>query len=260
MSNNSLYFLHIPKTAGVSVSSWLRIISGLNTCPAGLWTCLLERDLSEIRKYDLYCGHFGIYLGEYLSKPLDMLTFLRNPVDRAFSHFRHVLRAPNHYFHERVKQHGSFKEFMLDPVTQPLTKNYQVHALSSMIKPWQIWNNQQSDSLWRYWLEQYIEAYDDGLTNSEALSIAKDTLLRCKAFGITERMADSAFLVANALGLNSGEEIGYLNDDQVTLHLSISQDELRISTNLLQLDIELYEFALNTFNERLSQYRTYNKS
>jgi len=189
-----------------------------------------------------------------------MLTFLRNPLDRAFSHFRHVLRAPNHYFHERVKQQGSFKEFMLDPVTQTLIKDYQVRVLSSRVKPWEIWNNKQSASLPRYWLEQYVETYDDGFTNSEALSIAKDTLLRCKAFGITERMADSAFLIASALGVNSHEEIGYLNDDQVTPHLSISQDELRISTSLLQLDMELYEFALHIFNERLSQHRTYNKS
>jgi hypothetical protein len=180
-------------------------------------------------------------------------------VDRAFSHFRHVLRAPNHYFHERVKQHGSFKEFMLDPVTQPLIKNIQVHNLSSRFKPWEIWNSIQSDSLPRYWLEQYIETHNDGLTDPEALSIAKDTLLQCKAFGITERMADSAFLITNALGMNSQEEIGYLNDDKVTPHLSISQDELRILTNLLQLDMELYEFALYIFNERLSQHRTYNK-
>jgi hypothetical protein len=188
-----------------------------------------------------------------------MLTFLRNPVDRAFSHFRHVLRAPNHYYHERVQQHGSFKEFMLDPVTQPLVKNLQVRALSSRIKPWEVWNEKQSGSLPRYWLEQYIEAYDDGLTSSEALSIAKDTLLQCKAFGITERMADSAFLIASALGVKSHEEIGYLNDDQVTPHLSISQDELRILTSLLQLDMELYDFALHTFDERLSQHRSYDK-
>ncbi len=251
MTNNSLYFLHIPKAAGTSVISWLKRVSGMRTCPEGLWSFLLQKDISEIREYELYCGHFYGYLDEYLNKRLDTVTFLRNPVDRAYSHFRHILRDTHHYFYERVRQHASFKEFMLDPVTQPLVKNFQVRALSSRFEPWVIWNNAQADSLPRYSLEQYIETQDDGLTVSEALFIAKDVLLRCKTFGIVERMADSTYLMAYELGVNPHEGIERLNVDQVNPRLNISQDEWRILANLLKADMELYEFALRIFDARL---------
>lgn len=250
-SNHSLYFQHIPKTAGTSVISWLRTASGLSACPEGLWSLLLQKDISEVQKYDLYCGHFYGYLDEYLNKRLDTVTFLRNPVDRAFSHFRHILRDTHHYFHEKVRQHGSFKQFMLDPVTQPLVKNFQVRALSSRFEPWVIWNNSRADSLPRYSLEQYIETHDDGLTISEALFIAKNALLRCKTFGIVERMADSAFLMAHQLGLNQHGGIEKFNVDQINPHLNISQEEWKILANLLQADMELYEFALRIFDARL---------
>jgi hypothetical protein len=250
MSNNSLYFLHIPKTAGTSVISWLRTVSGMRTCPEGLWSLLLQKDLSEIREYDLYCGHFYGYLDEYLNKRLDTMTFLRNPVDRALSHFRHILRDSQHYFHERVSGHGSFKQFMLDPVTQPLVKNFQVRALSSRFEPWEMWRTAQTALLPRYWLEQYLETHDDGLTTSEALFIAKDALLRCKSFGIVERMVDSAFLIAYALGLEQHQGIERLNVDQGNERLIISRDEWRILVSLLQADMELYEFALRIFDAR----------
>lgn len=246
-----LYFQHIPKTAGTSVISWLRTVSNMRQCPEGLWSLLLQKDLSEIREYDLYCGHFYGYLEEYLDKRLDTITFLRNPVDRAFSHFRHILRDPHHYFHERVCRHSSFKEFMLDPVTQPLVKNFQVRALSSRFKPWVIWNVSQAGSLPRYSLEQYIETHEDGLTTSESLFISKNALLRCKTFGIVERMTDSTFLMAYELDVKPHEGMKELNVDQVNPRLSISQDEWRILSNLLHADMELYEFALRIFDARL---------
>ena len=140
MISNPLYFLHIPKTAGTSVIEWLKSSTGGHACPVGLWSLLLQKELKDIQGYELYCGHFYRYLNEYLNRPLDTITFLREPADRAYSHYRHVLRDTHHYFHERVAKHASFKEFMLDPVTQPLVKNFQVRSLSSKFKPWEIWD------------------------------------------------------------------------------------------------------------------------
>ena len=253
MQGNALYFLHILKTAGTSVISWLRSIGGVRACPEELWSLLLQRDRAEVREYDLYCGHFYCDLEEYLDKSLDTLTFLRNPVERAFSHFRHILRDPHHHFHERVRGHGSFKQFMMDPLTRPLIENFQVRALSARFQPWTLLNADaaQAASRHHYWLEQYIETTDTGLTAEEALFLAKDALLRCKSFGIVERMADSTFLMARELGVGPGGDIEHLNADWAGPRLRISRDEWRMLANLLQADLELYEFALRLFDARL---------
>jgi hypothetical protein len=132
------YFLHIPKTAGTSLNQWLTDTGEFDICPEGLWSLLLKRDRQELLSHSMYCGHFYRPLAAYLGCRLTTFTFLRNPLERAVSHHRHVLRDPHHYFHDYAARLGSFEAFARDPITRPLVDNFQVRSLSARFDPAQI--------------------------------------------------------------------------------------------------------------------------
>jgi hypothetical protein len=241
------YFLHIPKTAGTSAIAWLRDFGRFKMCPHSLWILLLQADRASLGQYDLFCGHFYRYLGNYLRVPLTIFTFLRNPLDRAFSHYRHILRDENHYFHDRVREQGSFLAFLYDPVTQPLVRNFQARALSAVFEPTREQPPILREQAPRYWLEQRLETAPSGLSDGDELALAKDCLHRCIFVGISEFMEESSAMLARRLGLPGNRPLRRLNQDARATEPWTSE-EWRTVTELNRNDLQLYEYALVLFD------------
>lgn len=241
------YFLHIPKTAGTALIDWLRASGRFRVCPHGLWSLLLQADRDSLSDYDLFCGHFYRYLQPYVGRPLVTFTFLRNPLDRAFSHYRHIVRDPNHYFHERVRAQGSFEAFLGDPVTRPLGSNFQTRALATLFNP--VSQQAALGSTRRYALEEFLETAPSGLSEDDELALAKDCLHRCVFVGISERMDESAALLANVLGLSSHVPPQRLNLDAEGA-APWSPAEWRLVTEYNRNDLRLYEYALVLFERQ----------
>ena len=124
-----LYFLHIPKTAGTSVSNvLLRVATEKNLEMVGpiLLDHLAQRPNWE--KSDLLVGHLGLL-------PLDFrykyFTVLRDPIERLYSHYCHVYRDPIHYHHKILAgEELNFEEYLLDQRFYNLNYNMQARYLS----------------------------------------------------------------------------------------------------------------------------------
>lgn len=86
------FFLHIPRTGGTSLLGWLdlRFQPG-EICPAHEMFEFeqLER-AQKLDEYRLYRGHYGINLASKVSRPGHWITFLRRPMPRVFSTWRHL--------------------------------------------------------------------------------------------------------------------------------------------------------------------------
>ena len=252
MTGRTYYFLHIPKTAGLSVNAWLKSQRAFHLCPDILWSHLLPRDRTTLDDYDVFAGHFYTGLRDYLSRELDTFTFLRHPVKRSISHYLHIMRDDAHYLYQHAHRLGSFMAFMQDPQCLPMLYNFQTRALSMEfdVTALQATLTNLDDS--PFALERQIESSLDGYSSAVNLPRAMAYLDRCCFVGITESMEDSLGQLQRVLGATG--EVGppptlNLADNKSDLG-PLTRDEYRRLLALLADDMALYEYATSVFLPR----------
>ena len=88
--NPPVVFLHVPKTAGSSLTKML--LSHFHEerayRPEGLAT-LANLEPTDIGKYDLFCGHFDWAELKYAPRDAKIITILRDPVERIISLYKY---------------------------------------------------------------------------------------------------------------------------------------------------------------------------
>ena len=124
-----IYFLHIPKTAGSSVTLWLAQQARSSAmCQAKNWDQLVQCDKTGLAGCRIFAGHYGMDLNIYLGVALRTMTVFRDPLQRTFSHYLHVRRDTNHPWHPRVSLQ-SFEVFLRDSQNWPMVENFQARYL-----------------------------------------------------------------------------------------------------------------------------------
>ena len=81
----SIYFNHIPRTGGTTLSRMLQN-SGIGRCGLNVFTTEKDFNSESVYKSDLIMGHYGI-APSILNPDIDTITFLRNPVEQVVSMF-----------------------------------------------------------------------------------------------------------------------------------------------------------------------------
>ena len=87
--NDILYFLHIPKTAGTSLATWLASHFKISeVCPI-LEFSALRQDPDQMRRYRFFTGHWGMKLPA-LVEGTRIVTWLRDPARRLLSNYNYL--------------------------------------------------------------------------------------------------------------------------------------------------------------------------
>jgi hypothetical protein len=130
-NREKLYFLHIPKTAGSSVSRALFQIADKKELRM-IGPVLLDHlaEMPDWNESNVLAGHLGLLPLHY---KFEYFTVLRDPLDRLYSYFSHVKRAPDHYFNRIVVEENlDFLDYLLDQRFHNLNFNMQTRYLSAM--------------------------------------------------------------------------------------------------------------------------------
>jgi hypothetical protein len=228
MDREALIFLHIPKTAGTTLN---RIIDWQYN-PLSIFTVDPHRIRATVarfktfpeqrrRRFRVVRGHLVFGIHEFLPQSATYITMLREPVSRLLSSYHFILRRPLHPLHRKLKT-GRLSVEDLIRLT-PQRQNLQCRFISG------------------------IGA--GGICDERALEIAKENLARSfRVVGLCERFQESLLLMMVSFGW---EVPFYENRKVAKIHPSIEPGVIDAIREHNRLDIELYEFAKELFEENL---------
>ncbi|MEM0993287.1 MAG: sulfotransferase family 2 domain-containing protein [Bacteroidota bacterium] len=227
----SIIFIHIPKTAGTAF---------YNAVAKGIAAYTMVRPkgtkhfiLNPCPKPAFVRGHIPYGFHQY--KPFhafDYISFFRDPIKRAISHYYFVLEAKREdYIHPEWQRHHDtpLKDFFLNE--QPrgfadLQSNLQTRMLAGMNK-----------------------GFKHNISDKKMLELAKSHLEhKVKAFGIQEDFERSVALFAKTFGWQTTIDIGH-NWQKTKNKPQIDEATMRSLENAHQLDLELYAFAKKRFEQ-----------
>ena len=106
---DAVIFLHIPKSGGTTMHAIIerqypadRIYTIDGTHVRESIAAFKAMPEAERARLLVLKGHMAFGLHEWLPQPSTYITLLRHPVERAISHYYHILRTPHHTHHPTV--------------------------------------------------------------------------------------------------------------------------------------------------------------
>jgi len=244
----ALVFLHVPKTAG---SSLTRIVLAQYNKEQIFATEIgrLKASIEEFKtspeslrvRYRLVYGHMTFGLHSWLPQPASYLAMLREPIDRVVSLYYYLRESPGHHLYDYVTGNQvTLEEYVSSGITSA-TDNQMVRLISGGA-------------------DQPVALYDHGgvpfgEVSRTLLDQAKKNLVEhFSVVGLTEQFDRSVELMATVYGWN----VSAYERVNVTKKRPAVRDLPRRTRKLIErhneLDLELYEFARQQFKRLCSQH------
>lgn len=246
-----MLFLHTRKTAGISIRGLL-----FNRFPAArtlLNAEFAERLAADWNDYDFITGHLHAGYRSRREGPVDTLTFLRQPLERALSAY---------FFYEAMSpEQLAFFRRVLPPAmgesrARFITRSRELGLVRFL---------RDEEPIARAWLSnvqtRVLAGWDDGLdctaTDDELLTRARQQLRELTLVGITERLEESVALLQRQRGWCDLGPILYENRNrQRPERDAIERDALARLADWNQLDAQLYDEANALLTQRLRHVDT----
>ncbi|MFN0131688.1 MAG: sulfotransferase family 2 domain-containing protein [Phycisphaerales bacterium] len=230
-----LIFLHIPKAAGTTLEAFI-----CSQYPAARWF-RFTGDVENFREFrgmsaaergaiDLFTGHVRFGVHAWLDEAATYVTMLRDPVERVVSYYYYILRSPEHYLHATLRASGlNLHEFVRTRFCFEID-NDQVRWLNCM---------------------PHVEVAPGRVTRQMLEEAKVNLATRIACFGLAERFHESIELLRHQLGWTNGSvERRNATADRPRLD-QVPQATISLIRETNALDVELYEFAAATFQDRL---------
>jgi len=220
-------FIHIPKTAGKAFSRAIFPPFGMEYEQPWLAYDFFVRD-RDARRDPFLAGHaFYPIVKVIFPQDTQFITLLRDPIDRAYSHWEHVRREPLHYFHDFVRD-MTVSEFIRHPATLPLVNNLHARYLTITGKP--------PESIGPIEYQKYYELKT--VTSEYLFEEALDTLYSFAMVGLQEWLPESVAQACKIMGLDPPTV-----DQKETPNYRerMSGRDLAYLEHINEIDIALYE-------------------
>lgn len=232
MNTERVIFIHIPKAAGQTIYGIvgrqyrrdeiliLRGSVGQVSPPT----------IEQAAGAKIILGHVHFGLHQHLGGENTYVTFLREPVSRVLSLYRYIGSSTRHHLHAQVAN-ATMTDFVSGQIDTEEVENGQVRQIAGLTR---------------------------GTPDASSLARAKDNLLEsCRVVGLVERFDESVILLKRSLGWKMPFYVRK-NVTQETPSSDPSDDKaLQIIKRRNALDIELYQFACDLFEEQIGRERSF---
>jgi hypothetical protein len=250
LQNNTLYFLHIPKTAGTTLITILDSYFDSNSIlRAHSWNELLPQIPQDFSEYKFVRGHFGYSITRLLKNPI-CITMLRDPTELVISAIKMLSRQEEDIARFRLPKDKTLSELVIGPYLEGL-KNPQTHWL--VIEQDIIARTKEFS---RKELESYRPEEDPNLlpkiSYENFLKIAKKRISEFAFVGLVEKMEESLFLLHYTFGWKPMRNKVRKNVSPL-LNNEISDEAMKKLNKNTKIDQKLYRYGKNLFEERYSR-------
>jgi hypothetical protein len=231
--NETLIFLHIPKAGGSTIS---KILEQQYSRAETLTLDDRERQIAQLKalpaaqrgQYRLIQGHLFFGLHRFIPRASTYITFLRRPVERVLSFYYYARSTPDHYLYPLVTtERLSLKTLLAREVTLEL-RNEQTRLLAG-----DEWEDPQR------------------IVTRAALELAKANLrTHFRVVGLLEEFDASLLLLRRTFDW----DLPFYVKENVTKEKPddtfLDAETRGLIEEANRLDLELYEYARNLFNEQ----------
>ncbi|MCX5543193.1 sulfotransferase family 2 domain-containing protein [Paraburkholderia sp. CNPSo 3076] len=253
-SNTPIFFLHIPKTAGTSVTALIE--DNLSLSEALQMRQIRDSYYGNTLDYRLLksakaiCGHIPLSVSRLMSQPVRTLVFLRSPVDLSISMFNHLKRIGE------VSESRTLAEFLHSPYAEVIF-NMQTKWLSGD----QL--NNVSIPMDRHALSFEFSAGTKIFdlikpVDENSLKKAKSNLEQISFIGIFEKMKESISLLKSHFNFNSN--LNAFAENIGSYDRTIDPGLRRLLLEKNSLDQRLYEFGLELYLLQTTEQATRNRA
>ena len=256
MSNKTVIFNHIPKTAGLTLSAMLEkqyskdtIFSTLGWKGGRREAIRYFKNLSEFErnKFSSITGHSALELFNYIKSPVVLIMF-RHPVERVISLYSYVRRNSWHEFHKITNQYS-------------LSECYD----NNIHHEWTELTNGQSSSLISSINKITVDSIENDIDNFDKIKFFIEEFC---LVGLVERFDESIILFRDRLGwkknlyyykINVSRKKQNRNNEIRDIILSYNKDDYALYNYALQYFKDSVFCENNNFQEKVQSFKSKNE-
>jgi len=253
--NTAIFFIHIPKTAG---TSFTRILEQLYPpearCNAYYIQELIEVDPKTLSQLRLFIGHIDYAANELMPKPLNIVTFIRDPVERAISAYNHIKANADHPQHDLFNAEvSSLYDFANHPEFSRQLRNTQTGMLGRDNKfklLYDLAHNKQIELNEAKYLSNFHRQHE--VTKID-LFVAQERLRKMSFFGIMGWFDASISIFCDMFGVPHPT---HPPRDNIAVYRQTSEKpeydkrDMEAVRELVYIDNQLYNFSKRLFMSR----------
>jgi Sulfotransferase family len=246
-----LFFMHIPKTAGMSMRQYLNNQYQAGAiCPADRWQDLLDLG-RDVASYDLVRGHFRHNLRQLTAPGTRVLVVLREPLRRTVSALRHLGRDPNFHQTYELARNLTPGEMIRTPRIMALQRDVQARFLCA---------SRTADDVTAYLRDARTgnrNADAGDRENPPAFQLAADRLETIDFVGTTEDLGTLVSAMAQEMKFHPPVHFPVVNEnpERIDPLPGLTDEELAIVYEHNTIDLQLYDFA-----RRMLKGRSFDRS
>jgi hypothetical protein len=251
----ALFFLHIPKTAGTSFTQIIEpLYASKEKCNAYYNQDLMAIEPATLSRFRLFIGHIDYATSDLMPNDLDIITFLRDPIERAISSYEHIKTRKDHPQYKLLHaEAANLYDFVRHPVFCSQLKESQTGMLGRDNAFKVLYDLAHTGNIKLEEAKYLSNEHRKRQVTKLELLVAQYRLRNMAFFGIQEWFHESVVMFCDEFKVPLPAQLPWENESMLRKsgrRREYSEEDIDAISEMCPFDIQLYNFAKRLFRER----------